>query len=432
MHGWLGHLNLQDWFVISFMQILQHKEHNTGQLTIHKIKTTGMKNKMNRRQWLRNTAILSGGFTIIPGFINHAGAETISVRKWHRHFDDRQFVFDNDIVVPKLRARLFANENPFGPSEAAKKAIAEAIDESYRYPINSVTDLEKKIIEAEGLKEGQLMLSSGSSPLLRASAVYFSKPGANIVTAAPTYEDIPEHCAGLNMKVNFVPLNDKHEYDLDAMEKAVDGNTTLVYVCNPNNPTGTMVDGDKLRGFCERVSKKATVFVDEAYMDYVKDPVGSSMVDCVRKGMNVIVARTFSKLYGFAGLRVGYIMAQEPLIKAYENYTAGPWCLSDPSVAGALVAYKDQSYLSGALKKTMESKDYLYKVLKEEGYDYIPSHTNFVMFPVKMDGEKFMTEMMKRGVGVRFWQFENKQWCRVSIGRMDEMQAFAEAFKEIS
>jgi histidinol-phosphate aminotransferase len=148
--------------------------------------------------------------------------------------------------------------------------------------------------------------------------------------------------------------------------------------------------------------------------------------------MNVIVAKTFSKLYGFAGLRVGYIMAQQPLIKAYENYTAGPWCLCGPSVAGALVAYKEQPYMADVLKKTLESKEYLYKVLKEEGYDYIPSHTNFVMFPVKMDGEKFMTEMMKRGVGVRFWQFENKQWCRVSIGRMDEMQAFAEAFKEIS
>ena len=387
---------------------------------------------MKRREWLRNTALLSGGFSFLPGVLNNVYAGTVSGKQINHHFDDRQFVFDNDVVMPKLKARLFANENPFGPSDAAKKAIAEAINEGYRYPIMSVMELEKKIADAEGLTEKQIMASSGSSPLLRATAVYFNKPGSNLVTAAPTYEDIPEHCAGLNMKVNFVPLNSKYEYDLDAMEKAVDANTTLVYICNPNNPTGTMVNAEKLRGFCERVSKKATVFIDEAYIDYVDNPAATSMVDCIKKGMNVIVAKTFSKLYGFAGLRVGYIMAQEDIIKKYENYTAGNWCLSAPSVAGALATYREQAYLAVALQKTMASKQYLYKVLKEEGYDYIPSHTNFVMFPIKMDGEKFVTEMMKRGVGVRFWQFENKQWCRVSIGRMDEMEAFAEAFKEIS
>ena len=103
-----------------------------------------------------------------------------------------------------------------------------------------------------------------------------------------------------------------------------------------------------------------------------------------------------------------------------------------PSAAGAIAAFKEQPYLKNALAKTIASKEFLYKVLKEEGYEYIPSHTNFVMFPIKMEGKKFTDEMMKRGVGVRFWKFNNKEWCRVSIGRMDEMEAFKEAFKEIS
>ncbi|CAN5799624.1 histidinol-phosphate transaminase [soil metagenome] len=391
-----------------------------------------MKNKINRREWLRNSALLTGGFTILPGLINSSSARQFSGNNFSGHFDDRQFAYEYEESFPTLKARLFANENPFGPSDAAKKAIADAINNGCRYAIKEIGDLEKKIVDFEGLKEDQIMSSSGSSPLLRAAAVYYSKPGSNIVTAAPTYDDLPEHCAAFNIKMNYVPLNANYEYDLDAIEKMIDANTSLVYVCNPNNPTGTMVSGDKLRAFCERVSKRTTIFVDEAYIDYVDDPQATSMVDCVKKGMNIIVARTFSKLYGFAGLRVGYILSQPEIIKKFEMYTAGNWCISGPSAAGAIATFKEQPYLKNALAKTLASKEYLYKVLKEEGYDYIPSHTNFVMFPIKMEGKKFTDEMMKRGVGVRFWKFNNKDWCRVSIGRMDEMEAFKEAFKEIS
>ena len=391
-----------------------------------------MKNKINRREWLRNSALLTGGFTILPGLITSSSARDFSGNHFPGHFDDKQFAYEYGESFPTLKARLFANENPFGPSDAAKKAIAEAINDGCRYPIKQVGELEQKILDFEGLKEGQIMTSSGSSPLLRAAAVYFSRPGSNIVTGAPTYEDLPEHCSAFNIKINYVPLNASYEYDLDAMEKMVDDNTSLVYVCNPNNPTGTMVNGDKLRAFCERVSKRTTIFVDEAYIDYVDDPQATSMIDCVKKGMNVIVARTFSKLYGFAGLRVGYILSQAEIIKKFEMYTAGNWCISGPSAAGAIATFKEQPYLKNALAKTLASKEYLYKVLKDEGYEYIPSHTNFVMFPIKMEGKKFTDEMMKRGVGVRFWKFNNKEWCRVSIGRMDEMEAFKEAFKEIS
>lgn len=387
---------------------------------------------MNRRQWLRNTAIFSGGISFLPGLVNTASANKLSGKQFNAFFDDRKFAIENDIDLPPLKARLFANENPFGPSPAAKKAIADAISEGFRYPIKVIDDLEKKIQAAEGLKDGQLMLSAGSSPLLRGAAIYYSRPGSNIVTANPTYDDIPEHCAKFNAKVNAIPLTAAFEYDLDAMEKAVDANTSMVYICNPNNPTGTVVDSNKLRAFCERVSKKTLVFIDEAYIDYTDNPQATSMIDLVRKGMNVIIARTFSKLYGFAGLRVGYIMSQPEIIKPFDDYSAGMWALSGTSAAGALAAYKEQAFLSEALKKTIASKEYLYKVLKEEGYTYIPSHTNFVMFEIKMEGEKFVDEMIKRGVGVRFWEFNNKHWCRVSIGRMDEMEAFAAAFKEIS
>ena len=174
------------------------------------------------------------------------------------------------------------------------------------------------------------------------------------------------------------------------------------------------------------------VFVDEAYIDYLPDPQGTTLIENIKKGQNIIVARTFSKLYGFAGLRIGYMVAQPQTIKKVEPFCVSWLGISGPSVRAAMVSFQDKEYLQGALKKTIASKDFLYKTLKDEGYEYIPSSANFVMFPIKMEGQRFVDEMMKRGVGVRFWQFNNQQWCRVSIGRMDEMEAFAAAFKEIS
>jgi histidinol-phosphate aminotransferase len=228
-----------------------------------------------------------------------------------------------------------------------------------------------------------------------------------------------------------VPLTADYKLDLDAMEKAVDSNTKLVCVCNPNNPTGTSLETAKLKAFCERVSKKVPVFVDEAYIDYLPDPQTATVIDLVKAGHNIIVARTFSKLYGFAGLRIGYAISTPQLLKQLDLYNCDG-ALSSLSVNAAIATFDDKEYLKTALEKTIASKEYLYSVLKAEGYEYIPSSANFVMFPIKMDGRRFNEEMFKRSVSIRNWKFNNKDWCRVSIGTMDEMKAFAEAFKEIS
>jgi histidinol-phosphate aminotransferase len=216
------------------------------------------------------------------------------------------------------------------------------------------------------------------------------------------------------------------------MEAKVDGNTGLVYLCNPNNPTATVVDTNKLKAFCERVSKKTTILIDEAYIDYLPDPQSVTLISGVKNGQNVIVARTFSKLYGFAGLRCGYIVAQPETIKILSTYTSGGMSITATTAAAAIAAYQETDFLQDALKKTLASKEYLYAVLKKEGYSYIPSSANFVLFPIKMDIQKFSEEMRKRSVGIRVWKINGQDYCRVSIGRMDEMEAFADAFKQIS
>jgi histidinol-phosphate aminotransferase len=389
-----------------------------------------MANSLNRRNWIKSSAFMAGGLALFSGTISKLAAMPVAKKlaPLAKRFTDQDAILD---APPVLKARLLANENPFGPSPAAKKAVQEAIDLGYQYPMQSMGTLYGKIADYEGIQPNNILMESGSSPLLLAAAIYYSKGGKSIITGDPSYDDLPSHAERLEGKWVKVPLTADYKLDLDAMEAKIDANTGLVYVCNPNNPTATVLDTAKLKAFCERVSKKVTVFVDEAYIDYLPDPKGASMISTMKAGNNIIVARTFSKLYGFAGLRCGYVIAQPETIKALSNYTTG-FSLSATTIAGAIAGYREEAFLKEALEKTLASKEYLYSVLKKEGYEYIPSSANFVMFPLKMDSKKFVSEMMKRGVGVRSWQFNNKEWCRVSIGRMDEMEAFAEAFKQLS
>ena len=390
-----------------------------------------MANSINRRSWIKSTALLAGGTAFLSGTISKLAAMPKRVQA--NFFGDR--LADEAAVLqspPLMKARLLANENPFGPSPAAKKAIQEALDLSYQYPFMHMRDLSGKIAAFEGVKQSNILMDAGSSPLLMAAALQYCSGGAEIISADPTYNDMPSTAAEHGAKWIKVPLTADYKHDLDAMEAKITSNTGLVYICNPNNPTGTILDTDKLKAFCERVSKKVPVFVDEAYIDYLPDPQAASMTDLVKKGHNIIVARTFSKLYGFAGLRCGYVIAQPETIKKLSAFAVGSMSLSATTVAAAIAAYQEKPFLQDALKKTLASKEFLYATLKKEGYEYIPSSANFVMFPIKMEGPKFAQEMSNRGVGIRVWTFNDKNWCRVSIGRMDEMQAFADAFKEIS
>jgi len=336
------------------------------------------------------------------------------------------------VDLPPLRARLLANENPFGPSEKARKAIIDAIGTSYQYPFIAVKQFQQMIADKEGVTKEHILLGAGSSELLAAAAIIFAAKGGPVVTADPSYMDLVNTAADFGAPIEKVPLDKAYGHDLDAMQKKVGSKTSLVYICNPNNPTGTVIPGDKLRAFCETVSKTTPIFIDEAYIDYADPTQTASMIECVRKGHNVIVARTFSKLHAFAGLRIGYVIAQPAVVKAMGKYCSEGGAISATTVSGAMASYQDAEYAKYAIAKNAESKSFLYQTLKAEGYSYVPSHTNFVIFPLKMNAEKFVGEMMKRGVGVRSWAFAGQQWCRVSIGTMEDMKIFAGAFKEVS
>lgn len=209
--------------------------------------------------------------------------------------------------------RLSGNENPYGPSERARRAIAGAIPAANRYVPEADRDaLSAAIARRHGLGPEHVVLTAGSQALLGASAVAFAS-GREAVIADLTYSGMLACLSAVGAKLATVPMTAGWAHDLDAMERRVGAATALVYVCNPNNPTGTIVDGARLRAFCQVVSRRATVLVDEAYAEYVDDPRWASMIPLVAAGANVVVSRSFSKLYGLAGARVGYGLARPDL-----------------------------------------------------------------------------------------------------------------------
>ncbi|UWX54824.1 histidinol-phosphate aminotransferase family protein [Maribacter litopenaei] len=228
-----------------------------------------------------------------------------------------------------------------------------------------------------------------------------------------------------------VPLKDDWSHDLKAMEDAIDSETKLVYICNPNNPTGSITDSKELLDFCSRVSEKVPVFVDEAYLAFLEDGAKQSMVSLINEGKDVIIARTFSKIHGMAGLRVGYIVAQESTLEKIQKITRGGMGISYTSIFAALASMDDKAFQDSSREKNAAAREYVYKSLSKLGYDYVPSHTSFIIFPIEMDGKLFLEKMSEKQVGVRAFEFMGKNWCRVSMGTMEEMKIFTAALTDV-
>lgn len=379
-----------------------------------------MTTQVNRRQWLKSGAVMAAGLAF--GTQQNAAA----------HQTRRRFLAD----MPVIKARLSANENPFGPSEKAMKAITEAMPTSYLYPRETLMQLRKMIAQEEGVSEEQVLLGAGSGGLLIGAALYYTfkaGAGSQILSGNPTYMQLVRAATQIGCGWEKVDLAKDYDYDYETMAGKVTDKTSLVYICNPNNPTGIVSNAQKLTAFCNSIADKKPVFVDEAYIDYADDPKKATMMECVKKGKNVLIARTFSKVHAFAGLRIGFLVGQAETIKEIGKFTAGASAISATSANAAVVSYGDKDFIKYSIAKNNESKAFLYKLLKDQGYDYLPSATNFVFFPIKMDGKRFLEEMAKRGVSIRTeWQYGGKNWCRVSLGTMEQMKMFAQAFREIA
>lgn len=333
--------------------------------------------------------------------------------------------------MPDLVAKLNANENPYGPSPMALEAFKNAAAGGNRYAWMELFQLMGKIADFEGVQSKNIMMGPGSSDLLEKTAMVLFMNGGNIVSADPAYMSLIRVAESVGATWKPVPLKEDWSHDLKAMEEAIDADTKLVYICNPNNPTGTITQHQELVDFCSRVSQKVPVFVDEAYLWFLEDGAKKSMVSLVNEGKDVIIARTFSKIHGMAGLRVGYIVAQESTLDKLQNITRGGMGISYPSVYAAMAAMDDVAFIDKSRTLNAECREYIYNSLDQMGIEYVPSHTSFLIFPIEMEGKSFLDKMTELKVGVRAFEFMGENWCRVSMGTMDEMKMFTAALNKV-
>jgi histidinol-phosphate aminotransferase len=384
---------------------------------------------MNRRNWLKSGLVAMGAMTMAPALAlprkeNLFAYRPESILKEHLP----AFKYDET----RLMARLNANENPYGPAPKVVQAISDAISSGNRYGHTDAATLISMIAEKEGVSPDHIMLGPGSSDLLEKTAFVRFKDGGNIVSADPAYMSLISTAQSLGATWKPVLLTDDYAHDLDAMAKAVDVDTKLVYICNPNNPTGSITDPVKLKAFCSKVSDMTPVFVDEAYLEFLEKPEDHTMVGLVAEGKDVIVARTFSKIHGMAGLRIGYIVAQPERIQDISNKVRSTMGLCITSVKGAIASMKEQQFLLKCKSMNTECRAFVSSEIAALGYKIIPSHTSFLIFPIAMEGQPFLKAMYDSGVGIRVYNIDNKPWCRVSMGTMEEMALFVESFKKVT
>lgn len=384
---------------------------------------------LSRRTWLRSSLVLASGAAVTPAALARTTFE--QNQTWAEQSRLKEIDFRLPVMMPPSVARLNANENPFGPSPKARLAVIESAINGNRYAHGESAKLRKMIAEREGVSEDYIMMGPGSTDLLEKVAITHFLAGGNIVSADPAYMSLINTAKAFKATWKNVPLKKDWSHDCAAMEKAIDANTKLIYVCNPNNPTGSITNATELRAFCSKAADKAPVFVDEAYLDYMENPMASSMVDLVAKGKNVIVARTFSKIHGMAGLRIGYIVALPKTLEKIDSMVRGNMGMCITSVMGAIASMEDKEFLERSRKLTTEGREFVCSELKKQGFNYIPSNTSFILFPIAMNGKDFLKKMYDSGVGVRSFEVDGQTYCRVSVGLPDELKLFTESLKKV-
>lgn len=384
---------------------------------------------MNRRKWLKSGLVTVGALSLGTK-LSEVAPTSPSTKSIIWEIDHPSY----QLSFPELKAKLNANENPYGPSANVKKAITDAVTLGNRYGHADAAILIDMIAKKEGVSADYIMLGPGSTDLLEKTAISRFIKGGNIVSADPSYMSLINTAQAIGANWKAIPLTADYAHDLEAMEKAVDSKTQLVYVCNPNNPTGSVTDPVKLKDFCRRVSASTPVFVDEAYLEFLDDAKSHTMVDLVAEGKDIIVARTFSKIHSMAGLRVGYIIANPARIKSITNLVRSTMGLCITSLKGAIASLEDDTFCADCKELNAAARQYVSTELGQMGYNYIPSYTNFVIFPLNkgIDSEQFLDYMAREGVGIRMFSIENNPWCRVSIGTMPEMELFTKTLKKIS
>lgn len=284
------------------------------------------------------------------------------------------------------------------------------------------------IAERFGVARDMVTVSHGSGETLSATAVAWGRRGALVVPAL-FWDLAARYAEEQGALLRRVPLTPALDIDLAATEAAVDDGVALVHVCNPNNPTGRLLDPSALAGFCRRVAPRATVLVDEAYNELTERPDASTVLPLVREGLNLIVARTFSKIYGMAGMRVGYMISSPDNIARIKRHQMS-W-MSAPAVAAAVAAFEDHEFLAFSKARVLEARERVSAAVRALGLEHLPSEGNFLYVNVRGSAENFRQKMEARGVIVRGPYGAFSEWSRVSMGRIEDVERYVASLPEV-
>jgi len=325
--------------------------------------------------------------------------------------------------------RLSANENPYGPSPQAHAAMKNAVDLCCRYPDEANDVLIDKIAKINGVSREQIALGDGSSEILKLCAETFTGPTqGKLIAAEPTFEAILEYSKANGADVVKIPLTSSFAHDVAKMGGAA--KKGLIYICNPNNPTASITPKNDLRDFIAKTSPGTMILVDEAYFHYADGTDYESVIPLVKDHPNLIVARTFSKIYGMAGLRCGYCIAQPETIKRMHPFQM--WdSVNIMALVAASASLDDVDQVNNGRKLTSEAKSFTTSELDKMGYKLIPSQANFIMFDCKRPVVPIIKAMKERNVQVGRLFPALPNHMRLTIGKHSEMESFVSAFKQV-
>ncbi|MDD5005661.1 MAG: histidinol-phosphate transaminase [Candidatus Omnitrophica bacterium] len=325
--------------------------------------------------------------------------------------------------------KLASNENPFGVSPKAKKAIQKSLNEVFRYPDGSCYYLKNTLAKKLRLSPDNILFGNGSDEIIDIIIKTFLNAGEEVLTSQTTFVEYEIIAKANGFRENCIPLKN-FRYDLDAIKNNINEKTKVIFIANPNNPTGTYVNENELSKFIKEVPKDKLIVVDEAYWDFTDVDDFPGTIDKINSE-NLIVLRTFSKAYGLAGLRIGYAVANSTFIKAMEKIRQ-PFNVNTLAQRAAQAVLNDDKFLEKTRKLIIAERKKIYQEFKKMNIEYVPSQANFIMFKTEMDGLALCKQLLKKGIIIRdLKQYGLENFVRVTIGKPWENKLFIRTLKKI-
>lgn len=359
-------------------------------------------------------------------FLKHREAlDSISSYKPLKSFEEIKKEFGLDNII-----KLFANENNMGCSPLVQTAIEESIKDLAPYPDGYCTKLRAKLAEKYNLKKEQLIFGNGSFELLSLMAQAFINPGEESIIPEPSFGWYKVVTLAMDGVIVSIPLKN-HEINLEDIKDKITSKTKVIWICNPNNPTGTIIAKDNLNKFLKETPTDVIIILDEAYFDFAYSRDYPDSVKLLDRHSNIIILRTFSKVYGLASLRIGYGIANPELIN-HLNKIRLPANVNAVAQVAALASLNDEEFRKACIENNRKGKEYFYKSFKELNLEYITTQANFIMVNVEKDSVTVFNEILKKGICVRAGtEFGMPTWLRVTIGRPEENELFVGKLKEV-